>query len=214
MRPWRETARPEQQPPSDGDWLAYVVAAGRGWGKSWAAANWLAEQAVQNERTHWAVIGPSWRDTRKICFEWNLLRQALTDDEVKSSNLSDLTIRLANGSVIRGFGADGVGAIRGWGPSGAWVSDLACMPKAERVWAGLMSELCFADQPRVFVETTVSPTAPGLPLLHRLRDHRRVIWVEGSTWGNASRLSPGALAELRRRYEGSSEVEGGLPVAS
>jgi phage terminase large subunit-like protein len=68
QRPWRAKARPKQLPP-DGDWHIWLLLAGRGFGKNFVGSNWLAEQAIAFPGTHWAVIGPTFRDVRTTCIE-------------------------------------------------------------------------------------------------------------------------------------------------
>jgi phage terminase large subunit-like protein len=51
----RREARPEQLPP-DGDWFIWLVMAGRGFGKTWPGARWLAEQAKATPGDY-AVVG-------------------------------------------------------------------------------------------------------------------------------------------------------------
>jgi phage terminase large subunit-like protein len=48
---WRSEARPEQLPP-EGDWLIWLVMAGRGWGKTWTGEHWLAERALSKSVGH------------------------------------------------------------------------------------------------------------------------------------------------------------------
>jgi phage terminase large subunit-like protein len=109
-RAWHALARPEQIPPK-GNWRIYLVERGRGWGKTRAATEWLAEQAATKPGTRWALIGCSWRDIRTWLFRDIL--QALDLGEAESSNSISGIIRLTNGSVIEGFSADGLDRLAG-----------------------------------------------------------------------------------------------------
>ena len=51
---FRFWARPEQIPP-DGDWNTFMILAGRGFGKTWAGAQWCREQAKKGKRRIMAV---------------------------------------------------------------------------------------------------------------------------------------------------------------
>jgi phage terminase large subunit-like protein len=64
---WRREARPGQLPP-EGDWFIWLLLAGRGFGKTWVGARWLAEQAMRTPGEY-AVIGRSEQDTRETCIE-------------------------------------------------------------------------------------------------------------------------------------------------
>jgi hypothetical protein len=75
-RPWHDQARPEQLPP-DGDWSVFLFTADRGVGKTRAAAEWIVEQAVERAGTNWAIVSPTWRDTRTMCIEGGVLKALL-----------------------------------------------------------------------------------------------------------------------------------------
>jgi phage terminase large subunit-like protein len=64
---WRREARAQQLPP-EGDWFIWLVCAGRGWGKTWVGARWLAEQAMRTPGEY-GVIGRSTQDIREVCIE-------------------------------------------------------------------------------------------------------------------------------------------------
>lgn len=213
-RPWHSEARPEQIPPSAGDWMVYAYVAGRGAGKTRSGAEWIAEQAVIHPGTEWAIVAPTWRDCRKVCVEGSSgLLRAFRTGEMEGYNASDLQIRLTNGSKIYGYSGDKIDRLRGSNLSGAWVDELAAMPHARALWdEALMPALRIGDRPRVFVTTTPRP----VPLLRDLlaREDGSVIVVRGSTWSNAANLSKAALAELQARYLGTrlgrQELEGEL----
>ncbi len=42
--PWEQMARPAQRPPA-GDWLVWLMLAGRGFGKTRSGAEWAKQQA-------------------------------------------------------------------------------------------------------------------------------------------------------------------------
>lgn len=119
--------RENQVPPAGDGWNIWLILSGRGWGKTAVGAQWLASQAARNPGTEWAIIAPTWRDARKVCIEGRsgLLKALLPAGdgypaEVESINLSDLTIRLTNGSKIYGYSADGYERLRGSNLAGAW----------------------------------------------------------------------------------------------
>lgn len=201
-RPWHSIARPEQLPPS-GDWSTLLIMAGRGFGKTRCGAEWVAEQAARNPDTEWAVIAPTWRDARKVCFEGDSgLIKSLLPGEFESVNLSDLQLRLTNGSRIYGYSADRPDRLRGSNLSGAWIDELAAMPHADDLLGeALLPALRIGDNPRVFITTTPRPIKVLRELVARTDGTVRVI--RGSTWDNAKNLSKRALAELRARYEGT-----------
>ncbi len=212
QRPWRVKARPKQLPP-DGDWHIWLLLAGRGFGKNFVGSNWLAESAIASPGTHWAVIGPTFRDVRTTCIEGTTgLLAAFTDGEVESYHRNELRIVLANGSRIYGYSADQPERLRGANLAGAHCDELGSWRYPQTWHEGLLPALRIGKHPRIVVTTTPRPTALIRDLMGR--DDGSVHVTRGSTWENAANLSATALAELRRRYEGTrigrQELEGEL----
>jgi phage terminase large subunit-like protein len=211
-RPWHTAGRPDQLPPRSDDWSIWLIMAGRGWGKTRTGSEWLAEQAARNPGTEYAIVAPTWRDCRKVCIEAGILK-ALLPGELESVNLSDLTVRLHNGSKIYGYSADGYERLRGSNLSGAWVDEAAVMASVSDMFAeALMPALRIGQNPRVLITTTPRPIQFLRDLI--ARDDGSVVVTKGRTWDNAANLSKVALAELKTRYEGTrigaQELEGAL----
>jgi phage terminase large subunit-like protein len=191
-------------------------------GKSQTGSQWIAKQAAENPGTEWAIVAPTWRDVRKICIEGSsgLLKSFLPSGdgysaEVDSMNLSDLQIRLTNGSKIYGYSADGYERLRGSNLAGAWVDEAAAMANVGDMFSdALMPALRIGEAPRVLITTTPRPIRFLRDLLER--NDGSVAITRGSTWDNAANLSKSALAELRTRYEGTragrQELDGELLV--
>jgi phage terminase large subunit-like protein len=183
-------------------------------GKTASGSQWLAEQAVKNPGSEWAIVAPTWRDCRKVCIEGKSgLLKAFLPGELESMNASDLTVRLKNGSKIYGYSSDGYERLRGSNLSGAWVDEAAVMGSVEDMFAeALLPALRIGKKPRVLITTTPRPIKFLRDLM--ARDDGSVFVTRGSTWDNAANLSEVALAELRSRYEGTriglQELEGEL----
>lgn len=148
-RSWHELARPEQLPP-DGNWRIFLVERGRGWGKTRAATEWLAEQAATRPGIRCAFVGLSWREITR----WHIpdLLQALDLGEARSSNLINGIIRLTNGSTIEGFAYDRLD--RMIGPFDAAVAhEINSWEQQERgIWDSLEKEV--APSGRIFAVAT------------------------------------------------------------
>lgn len=179
-------------------------------------AEWLAEQAATHPNTEWAIVAPTWRDCRKVCIEGpSGLLKSFLPGELESLNASDLTVRLANGSRIYGYSADGYERLRGSNLAGAWVDEMAVFGNpADLFGEALMPALRIGDNPRVLITTTPRPIRFLRDLVDR--DDGSVFVVRGSTWDNAKNLSTTAVTELKARYEGTrtgrQELEGELLV--
>lgn len=196
-----ELARPEQLP-VEGDWSTWLLLAGRGFGKTRTAAEWLAWQAITQAKTRWAVVAPTYGDTRDTCIEGESGLLAILNDYgvVDNYNRSMGEILLTNGSRIKAFSADQPDRLRGPQHHGAWCDELAAWRQPE-TWDQLQFGLRLGDSPQTLVTTTPKPIA----LVRQLskRDDGSVHIVRGSTFDNAENLAESALRELKSRYEGT-----------
>ena len=64
--PWDLLRRPEQRPPP-GDWLTWLILAGRGYGKTRTGAEWVRENHGRYRR--WIIAGATASDVRDIMVE-------------------------------------------------------------------------------------------------------------------------------------------------
>ena len=196
-----QQARPTQLEP-DGDWSTWLVLAGRGFGKTRLAAEWLAWQAIRNPKVRCAVIAPTFADGRDTCIEGDsgllsILRRYGVLREPNGWNRSIGEIKLTNGSRIKIFSADEPDRLRGAQHHYAWCDELAAF-KYPDVWDQLQFGLRLGQHPQTVVTTTPRPK----PLVRNLvaREDGTVIVTRGSTFDNAKNLAPAALAELQARY--------------
>jgi phage terminase large subunit-like protein len=133
--------------------------------------------------------------------------------ELHSFNLSDLCVRLTNGSRVWGYSADGFERLRGSNLAGAWVDEAAVMSEVDLMFAeALMPALRIGKNPRVLITTTPRPIEFLKDLL--ARDDGSVHVTRGRTLDNEANLSERAVAELYARYGGTragrQELEGEL----
>ena len=197
------TARPEQQAPA-GDWLVWLILAGRGYGKSRTGAEWVADQALAADGSRWAVVAATYADGRDTCIEGEsgllsvLRRRRPGFDWAKHWNRSLGELTLPNRAKVKLFTADEPDRLRGPQHHGAWCDELAAWRYPE-AWDQLQFGLRLGERPRTVVTTTPKP----LRLVRDLLDRDTTVTVRGSTFDNAANLAPAALDELRRRYEGT-----------
>ena len=192
-------ARETQLPPPNNNWATWVALAGRGWGKTRTAAEWLAWQASRNKNTRWAIVAPTFSDARDTCSEGpsgivNILREMGT---LKHYNRSMGEILLTNQSKIKLYSAEEPDRLRGPNFHGGWFDELAAQNSG--AWDQYKFALRLGEHPQTVITTTPRPTKIIKALLNR----DDTIVVRGSTFDNAANLSPSALAELRLRYEGT-----------
>jgi phage terminase large subunit-like protein len=201
---WRHRhARASQRIPA-GLWLFWLLMTGRGWGKTRTGAETSKTWAQERPQVI-AVISPTHRECRNICFEAPRagLTRVIPPEDVADYNRSpgDLVLTLANGSVLRGFSAQHPDVLRGYAIDKAWIDEFAMMAEANA--KELIDNLLFAmresDDPRIIVTTT--PKA--VRHMRRLVRRKRVHITSGHTKENRANLGAAALEELLETYEGT-----------
>ncbi|MFE0477486.1 terminase large subunit domain-containing protein [Streptomyces sp. NPDC058947] len=201
-------ARATQRPP-EGDWAAWMMLTGRGWGKTKSAAEAVRGWAT-TPGTMIAVVAKNATLVKEICFESpksGLLAVIPPEDVRRYSPGNGLTtLRLKNGSAIYGFGAETPDNLRGFAFDKGWLDEYAAWNRhtAQSVYDMLWFCLREAPSPQVVISTTPKP----LPHVKRLVERGRrpgstVVLTTGRTEDNRANLSPAALAELDSEYGGT-----------
>jgi phage terminase large subunit-like protein len=181
---WNLQRRPTQTPP-DGDWLVWLILAGRGFGKTRTGAEWIAEQAWRHPGTRWAIVAPTFGDARDTCVEGDSGLLHALGGEVRTWNRSLGELELVGGSKVKLFSADEPERLRGPQHHGAWCDELAAWRYPE-AWDQLQFGLRLVApglDPRTVVTTTPKPTALVRQLVDRATTHV-------TTGGRRSRTPP------------------------
>lgn len=195
-----QKARQTQLPSESAEWNTWLALAGRGFGKTRLAAEWLAWQAIMNRNTRWAIVAPTFADARDTCAEGvsgivTVLREY---GVLKDYNRSIGEIVLTNKSRIKLYSGEEPNRLRGPQFHGGWFDELAAF-KYEDAWHQYQFALRLGEHPQTIVTTTPRPTK----LIKGLVARDSVQVVRGSTFENADNLAETALSELRLRYEGT-----------
>jgi Uncharacterized conserved protein len=216
--PWRLQARAEQLPPAE--WRTWYVRGGRGSGKTRTGAETLAEM-VQTEPGEYGVVAPTDSAVRTVCLEGpsglihafgtnlaEIKRGAST--RVESYNQTTAIIRLRNGSVIYGDGADdGAPTIQGKNLRGLWADEVGLWRKWQQAWEESIRYAVRLSPARIVATGTPKR---GHPLVRSLMNDVTVHKTLLRTSDNAANLDPVLLAELYAKYGGTTlgrqELEG------
>lgn len=202
---WR-TSREKQRTP-EGNWNAWLILAGRGWGKTRTGAYDIVNYSIQNKNVICAVVAPTAGDLRRVCFEGvsgirQLIPQELLKDKVglKAYNKSTAQINLWNGSKIIGFSASEPDRLRGSQYHRAWCDELASWRYPE-AYDQLIFGLRLGKKPQVIITTTPRPTTIIKKLFER--KEKDVFVTQGNTFENQANLAQSALEQFKERYEGT-----------
>jgi phage terminase large subunit-like protein len=201
MVKWKKLqARQNQLPPDDYSWQVYLVRSGRGFGKTKMAAEWLAERAIKNPNSRWAIIAKTFADARDTCAEGesgvvNILKEY---GVLKNYNRSNGEIFLTNGSRLKLFSSEEPDRLRGPQFWGGWCDEFASFNNFE-VWDNYVMGARLGPFPQTLITTTPRP----IKILKKLIEKDTTITVSGSTYENAANLAPSFLEEMRLSYEGT-----------
>jgi predicted phage terminase large subunit-like protein len=198
---WRAKARPEQLAP-DGDWLTWLVLAGRGFGKTRAGAEWVQELVEAGPPKRIALVGATAADVRDTMIEGESGILSIAPRWCRPEyEPSKRRLTWPNGCLAFAYSADEPDRLRGPQHSHAWADELGAWNYASDTWNMLQLGLRLGAHPRCLVTTTPRP----IKLLKELvaRDGKDVVVTRGSTFDNAANLPPNFLSQIKERYEGT-----------
>ncbi|MBU2117345.1 MAG: terminase family protein, partial [Alphaproteobacteria bacterium] len=181
---------------------------GRGSGKTFAGAHWLANEARTKDLTL-ALVGPTLHDVREVMVEGPSGVKALWRGEDRPRwEAGRRRLVFPSGSVAYAFSAEDPDSLRGPQFHAAWADELCAWRRPDEVLANLRMGLRLGGRPRLTVTTTPRPIAA----LRRLLAEPALVREVAPTAANAANLSPGFLAHLRSLYGGTrleaQELEG------
>jgi phage terminase large subunit-like protein len=207
-RPWRRTARPEQIAVAESTAPYTLLLAGRGFGKTFTAANTLVEWALR-EPGYYAIVAPTFSDCRALCVEGpsGILRAlgAPTGDpagDLRRYDKSKFEIHLTNGSTFIMASDEAPARLRGPNFSGAW-----CVAQGEPVVTARgrvpIEQVRVGDRVatrhgwrRVTAATRTKRDAPTLRIVTEAGSLRvtgdHPVWIEGCGWTRADSVLPSA----------------------
>jgi phage terminase large subunit-like protein len=213
---WTNEARPSQLPP-DGEWLVWLILAGRGFGKTRTGAEWVKSQALPDTRG--ALVGATLDDVRDTMVEGESgLLSVLPPSSLRGGTIDTawnrtlVEVYLANGAKLKGFSSQKPDKLRGpqhhyaWGDEPmAWADADKGPEKESTTWSNLMLGLRLGSDPRCVVTGTPKPRRllvgandePGL------LEMPGVVITRGTTYDNLSNLAPTFAAQVIARYEGT-----------
>ena len=197
--------QPHQQIP-DTDWMICLFQAGRGSGKTWTGAAWAALQAeVHHPNEDGVLVGPTFKAVREVMVEnrrSGIL--AMLGDRVVNYNRSTHEITTRSGSKIYMRTAEEPSAIRGISVSWAWCDEIGFWKRDVEAWHdGLGFAMREAEIPKRFVTTTPKRTEIVRELNDRIAEGDPHVAVMSAATMDNKHLPETAVAEMRKRYEGT-----------
>lgn len=193
---WRFWARDKQTIP-ERDFFAWVILAGRGFGKTRTGSETVREWVRDNPIVN--LIGATADDARDIMIEGESgILSVCPDYERPQYVASKRRLEWQNGAVSLIFTADEPERLRGKQAMKLWMDELAAWRYPEAYDQAMMG-LRLGDKPQAIITTTPRPTQIILDLI---KDPRNIV-TTGSTYENRANLSSGFFDYVIKKYEGT-----------
>ena len=202
---WRFWGRPDQiQPP--GEWVTWLILAGRGWGKTRTGAEWVRHKVCGStplaggQARRIAVVAETAADARDVMVEGVTgILSVHPKDFRPLYEPSKRRLTWPNGAIATLFNAVEPDQLRGPQQDLAWSDELAKWRYARETWDMLQFGLRLGNAPQQIITTTPKP----LPVLKEIIANSDTVVTRGSTYDNRANLAPTFFRQIVRRYEGT-----------
>lgn len=197
---WPFWARKNQLAPP-GNWVHWILLAGRGFGKTRTGAEWVNEQVLSGKSRRIAIVAPTAADTRRTIVEGESGIMAISPPWNRPLyEPSKLQLTWPNGAVASLVSSEEPERLRGPNFDTYWADELAAWSRLEETWSMLMFCLRIGT-PRGVITTTPKPVKLLRELLSK--EGNGVVVTRGSTYDNVSNLSPVFFSSVIKQYEGT-----------
>ena len=212
---WSSWGRPEQFAPEGDDWNIWLVMAGRGFGKTRLAAEWVREQAryTTTGQRRFALVARTAADVRDVIVEGESgIINISPPSEKPHYEPSKRRLTWPNGNTASLFTADEPDSLRGPQFTHAWGDEIAAWRQTPDA-AGMTAfdNLRVGTRLGANPQMVVTTTPKRVPVLYKLIEESKsvkqrgskVIITKGSTLDNAGNLSEAYLDTITGVYEGT-----------
>ena len=208
---WSVWGRPEQQAP-EGNWNVWLVLAGRGFGKTRLASEWVREEAkyTTTGQRRFALVARTAADVRDVIVEGESgILNVTPPSERPHYEPSKRRLTWPNGNVATLFTADEPDSLRGPQFTHAWGDEVAAWrqtPDAAGMtaWDNLRVGTRLGQYPKLLVTTTPKRVPLLYSLLKEAEKGDIVKITRGSTLDNSGNLSSAYLDTMLGIYEGTA----------
>ena len=200
LHDWAFWARPNQLEPP-GNWISWLVMAGRGFGKTRIGAEqvrkWVKEFPMVN------LVGPTAADVRDVMVvgmgAGSAIMEICGSDERPVYEKSNRRLVWPNGAQSFLFSAEEPERLRGPQHMKMWCDELAAWKYADEAWEQMEFGLRLGPNPQVVITTTPKPTK----LIKALAASPQTYVTRGSTYDNKPNLAKNFYEKIIGKYEGT-----------
>ena len=196
---WPFWAREEQLEPA-GDWVVWLLNAGRGFGKTRTGAETVIDRVKNQGARRVALVGQTKADVRDTMIELgdSSILQVSPPWFMPKYEPSKRRLTWPNGAIAMIYSGDEPGQLRGPQHDFAWVDELAKFKYPDDTWSNLEFGLRVGDDPRVVVSTTPRP----IPIIKQLIADASTVVTGGPTYANLHHLAP-VYRRIIAKYQGT-----------
>lgn len=202
---WRAWARPNQLPP-EGDWLTWLVLAGRGFGKTRCGSEWVRSIAcgrtpmAPGTHRRIAIVAETAADARDVLVEGDSGILSVHPTDMRPMyEPSKRRLTWPNGAVATLYNAVEPDQLRGPQHDAAFCDELAKWRYARETWDQLQFGLRLGNDPRQIITTTPRP----IPVLKEIMASSTTRTTRGSTYDNRANLADAFVKQIIAKYEGT-----------
>ncbi len=202
---WPFWARPNQLAPA-GDWLTWVILAGRGFGKTRCGSEWVRSMVcgptplAKGKASRVALVAETAADARDVMVEGQSGVLGVHPKAFRPQyEPSKRRLTWPNGATATLFNATEPDQLRGPQHDLAWCDELAKWRYAQETWDMLQFGLRIGDHPQQLITTTPRP----IVLLKKVMADPRTVVTRGSTFENSVNLAKPFLDNIKAKYEGT-----------
>lgn len=200
---WDWKGRPKQQVPQ-GNWLIWLILAGRGWGKTATGAHTVRHWVEKCGRKRIALIGPTTADCRDVMLNGesgllNICPPYFRPIYEPSKRL----LTWPNGAIATFYSAEEPERLRGPQHDALWADELCAWQYLQETWDMAQFGLRLGDDPPTVITTTPKPLVMIRDLIKESRKKdSRILVTGGSTYENEKNLAKSFFAQVAK-YEGT-----------
>ncbi len=196
---WQFWARPSQLPPT-GNWLTWLIMAGRGFGKTRAGAEFIRTEIENGRAKRIALVAKTPADARDVMIEGDSGILSISPPwAMPVYQPSTRSIEWANGAKALIFSSAEPDQLRGPQFDLAWGDEIRTWYSPQETWDNLMFGLRLGEHPRVVATTTPLP----IGLIKSLLKSPDTVVTKGTTYENRANLADGFMRQVLTKYEGT-----------
>lgn len=196
-----KTLKPHQTPPP-GDWRVWVLAGGRGAGKTEGAAAWLAREANMRPGMRALVVAPTFDDAVESCVRGPSGLLAHDPAARMTTRPGGTFVVWPNGSEAKLLGAHSPADVDRFRAAGnrtrVWWEELAASRQLGPAWDIMLPGLRGTNDVRIVASTTPR----NKPKYREILGDPRTVITRGTMYDNRENLGEDIVADLERRYGG------------